>query len=295
MIILKNLFMILFHHFWSLSRKSVAFSRKTLAMLFYLCFASPKRYFDENFFFIEKLFSRTLLDKGQIYTGFLAKTFRQCCQNFILSVHRKFSGKKMFEKKFIFFQSFSDREQKNFRPVAKLFRQGCQNCNLRVQRNRFGRFFSFEKTKFFWMFRDNEWKTIGIWQEFFLLLGCQNCNLSFYRNNLCFFSNLTPSSFIDGPWAKEPGIMAKTIRHVCWYCILHVHRYSLRKKNSIFLNMSGTLGRRVRKSSACVIFFPAEVPEVLFRFTHKVSKENLSFKKNAFCNQFRTLSEKCLA
>ena len=43
--------------------------------------------------------------------------------------------------------------------------------------------------------------------------------------------------------------------------------------------MSGTLGRRVRKSSACVIIFPAEMPEVIFRFTQKVSTENLSFKK----------------
>ena len=170
----------LFHHFWSLSRKSVAFSRKTLAMLLYLCFASPKRYFDENFFFIEKLFSRTLLDKGQIYTGFLAKTFRQCCQNFILSVHRKFSGNKKVWKKNPFFSVILGQgAKKNFRPVAKLFRQGCQNCNLLVQRNSLGRFLSFEKTKNFWMFRDNEWKTIGVWQEIFFAAGMSKLQSKF--------------------------------------------------------------------------------------------------------------------
>ena len=180
--------MFFFHHFWSLSRKSGAFSRKTLAMLLNLCFTSPKRYFDENYFFIEKLFSRTLLDKGQIYPGFLAKTFRQCCQNFILSVHRKFSGNKKFEKKILFFSVILGQEAKKLSARGEVFSARLSKLQSTCPKKSFREIFSFQKNENFlnvsWQWLKNHRHLARI---FFLLLGCQNCNLSFYRNNLCFF------------------------------------------------------------------------------------------------------------
>ena len=186
---------VFFHNFWSLSRKSGAFSRKPLAMLLNLCFTSPKRYFDEIFFFIEKLFSRTLLDKGQIYTGFLAKTFRQCCQNFILSVHRKFSGNKKFEKKSFFSVILGHGAKKTFGPWRSYFGKVFKTAIYVSKEIFWGDFFLSKKRKFFESFVTMTEKPSAFGKNFFLLLGCQNCNLSFYRNNLCVFFESYPFKF----------------------------------------------------------------------------------------------------
>ena len=189
MIILKNLFMIFFHHFWPLSRKSVAFSRKTLAMLLYLCFTSPKRYFDENFFFIEKLFSRTLLDKGKFIPVFWQKLFDNVVKTAFSVSIGIFWGIKS-SKKIFFSVILGQAAKKILRPVAKFYSARLSKLQSTCPKKSFGEIFFFRKNENFlnvsWQWVKNHRRLARI---FFLLLGCQNCNLSFYRNNLCFFES----------------------------------------------------------------------------------------------------------
>ena len=197
-----------------------------------------------------------------------------------------FRGIKCLKKKSFFFSVVLGQGAKKLSARGEVISARLSKLQSTCPKKSFWEIFFFRKNENFlnvsWQWVKNHRHLARI----FFAAGMSKLQSKFLQEQFVFFSNLTPSSFIDGPWAKEPGIMAKTIRHVCWYCILHVHRYCLRKKTRFFLNLSGTLGRRVRKSSACVIIFPAEMPEVLFRFTHKVSKENLSFKKMVFAISF---------
>ena len=171
--------MIFFHHFWPLSRKSVAFSRKTLAMLLYLCFTSPKRYFDENFFFIEKLFSRTLLDKGKFIPVFWQKLFDNVVKTAFSVSIGIFWGIKSSKKNF-FFQSFSDRQPKKLAARGEvLFGKVVKTAIYVSKEIVWGDFFLPKKRKFFECFVTMSEKPSASGKNFFFAAGMSKLQSKF--------------------------------------------------------------------------------------------------------------------